>query len=182
MKIYTKGGDGGTTSLLNGRRVSKSDMRIEAYGTVDELISFCGLLRDIWFNEYYNELIINIQDRLMIIASILSAEGNAKKFNLPVLKEEDIMKLETEIDKINEVVTPLRSFVLPGGNPAVSICHVTRTVCRRAERNIITLSEGSDTDPLILKYINRLSDFLFMLSRLISRDLNAKEITWEPKL
>jgi len=182
MKIYTRGGDKGLTSLLNGRRIPKHDIRIEAYGTVDELIAFCGLIRDSYSNKYYNDLIVEIQDNLMTVASMLANDKRNDKLNLPVITEDDILKLEAEIDKIDEILPPLRSFILPGGNTAVSACHIARTICRRAERRITKLSEENSTDPLILKYINRLSDFLFVLSRLISKDLDIEEITWTPSL
>ena len=182
MKIYTKSGDKGQTSLLSGKRVPKHHIRIEAYGTVDELNSFCGLLRDMYQNQYYQALIVEIQDRLMSIASVLSADETIENINLPKLYEEDIRRLENEIDKMDEALPPLRSFILPGGNPVVSVCHLTRTVCRRAERIITRLSEESEVNNLIIVYLNRLSDFLFTLSRLISRDLDAKEIIWKPKL
>ena len=149
---------------------------------MDELISFCGLLRDTYENDYYQALIAEIQDRLMTIASILSADERIENLPLPKLYEADIRKLEDEIDKMDETLPTLRSFILPGGNAVVSYCHITRAVCRRAERIITRLSEESEVNPLIIVYLNRLSDFLFTLSRLISRDLNVKEITWSPKL
>ena len=168
--------------MLSGQRVPKNQIRIEAYGTVDELISFCGLLRDTYENEYYQSLIAEIQDRLMTIASVLSSDERIENGTLPQIYEGDISKLENEIDKMDEILPPLRSFILPGGNTAVSFCHITRTVCRRAERIIAKLSEEAELNPLIIIYLNRLSDFLFTLSRLISRDLNTKEIKWQPKL
>ncbi len=182
MKIYTKSGDNGTTSLLSGKRVPKSHLRIEAYGAVDELISYCGLVRDSYKNVHYSDLILEIQDRLMTIASLLAADDISIYDKLPQIIEEDILRLEKEIDIIDNTVPALHSFILPGGSQTVSFCHITRTVCRRAERDIIKLSEEYKTDPLIIKYLNRLSDFLFMLSRLISKDLNQKDIPWEPKL
>ena len=182
MKIYTKGGDKGTTSLLGGKIVAKHHLRIEAYGTVDELIAFCGLLRDSYPDEYYVQLVSVIQDRLMTMASLLAADDKSLISQLPRLYEEDVISLEKEIDRMEESLPPLRTFVLPGGNQAVSVCHVTRTVCRRAERVIIRLSEEAEVDPIIIKYMNRLSDFLFVLSRLISRELKVEETKWEPKL
>ena len=182
MKIYTRGGDRGTTSLLSGKIVPKHHLRIESYGTVDELIAFCGLLRDSYSNEYYTKLIAEIQDRLMTIASLLANDDTALIAQLPSLYEEDVVVLEKEIDKMEEQLPPIRTFVLPGGNYVVSVCHVTRTVCRRAERVVIRLSEEEDVNPLVIKYLNRLSDFLFVLSRLISRELDVKETNWKPKL
>ncbi len=182
MKIYTKTGDTGKTSLIGGRRVLKSDDRIEAYGTVDELIAYCGLLRDSFQNEYYRQVLIGIQDRLMVAASLLAAEGDEFKEGLPKIYEKDIVFLEKEIDLMESQLTPLRSFILPGGHPVVSHCHVARTICRRAERKTILLPEKTHTDTLVIKYLNRLSDFLFVLSRLISKELNAVEIPWKPDL
>ncbi len=182
MKIYTKTGDTGKTSLIGGKRVLKSDDRIEAYGTVDELIAYCGLLRDSYPNEHYHEVLIVIQDRLMVAASLLAADGDEFKEGLPKIYEKDIVFLEKEIDLMEAQLTPLRSFVLPGGHPVVSHCHVARTICRRAERKTILLSEITHSDTLVIKYLNRLSDFLFVLSRLISKELNAVEIPWKPDL
>jgi cob(I)alamin adenosyltransferase len=182
MKIYTKTGDTGKTSLIGGRRVSKSDERIEAYGTVDELIAYLGLLRDTFPNPRYTELIIKIQDRLMVAASLLAADSEEFEQGLPKLREEDVKLLENEIDIIDEKLPALNSFILPGGHPAVSTCHICRTICRRAERKTIFLSEHSYTDPFIIKYLNRLSDFLFVFSRLISSELQVIEIPWKPEL
>jgi cob(I)alamin adenosyltransferase len=172
MKIYTKAGDTGKTSLIGGRRVLKSDERIEAYGTVDELIAYCGLLRDSFPNEYYQKIIIRIQDRLMV----------EFEKDLPKIYEKDIVVIEKEIDIMEDQLPPLHSFVLSGGHPTVSHCHIARTICRRAERKTIFLAQITHIDPLVIKYLNRLSDFLFVLSRLISRDLNATEIPWKPEL
>ncbi len=182
MKIYTKTGDAGKTSLIGGKRVLKSDARIEAYGTVDELIAYCGLLRDSIQHEYYRNLLIRIQDRLMVAASLLAADGKKFEEGLPRIVEKDIIFLEKEIDIMEEKLPPLRSFVLPGGHPTVSHCHIARTICRRAERKTILMAETSPTDPLVIKYLNRLSDFLFVLSRLITKELKAEEIPWKPGL
>jgi cob(I)alamin adenosyltransferase len=182
MKIYTKTGDTGKTSLLGGKRVSKSDGRIEAYGTVDELIAYCGLLRDLYNREHYRNKLVIIQDRLMAVASHLAAESEEFIKDLPKIYEKDVEDLEKEIDSIESGLPPLRSFVLPGGHPTVSHCHVARTICRRAERKTILLAENTYIDPIVIKYLNRLSDFLFVLSRLISKDLNAIEIQWKPEL
>jgi len=182
MKIYTKTGDSGKTSLIGGKRVLKSDGRIEAYGTVDELIAYCGLLRDSLQSGNSKNLLIKIQDRLMVAASLLAADGEEFLQGLPRLSEDDIKLLEKEIDSMEEKLPPLRSFVLPGGHPTVSHCHIARTICRRAERKTIHLSETTYVDPLVIKYLNRLSDYLFVLSRLISRELHAEEIPWKPGL
>ena len=182
MKIYTKGGDKGTTSLIGGRRVPKYHSKIEAYGTVDELISYTGLLRDHYENEHYREVLIEIQDRLMTISSLLAADCEGCEEELPKILPEDILILEREIDDMEENLPPLKSFVLPGGHPVVSICHITRTICRRAERITIKVGEEFKVEELIIQYLNRLSDFYFVLSRLISKDLNAVETPWKPKL
>jgi cob(I)alamin adenosyltransferase len=182
MKIYTKSGDTGKTTLIGGKRVLKSDGRIEAYGTVDELIAFCGLLRDTFQNEHYKKTLVKIQDRLMIVASCLAADGEESEKSLPHIREKDVEFLESEIDAMEKQLIPLHSFILPGGHPTVSFCHIARTICRRAERKTIFLTETAAIDPIVIKYLNRLSDFLFVLSRLISRDLGAEEIPWKPDL
>ena len=176
MKIYTKAGDKGQTSLIGGTRVPKHHIRIEAYGTVDELNSYIGLVRDQQIDLYSKELLIEIQDRLFTIGSSLASDPEKSKMKIPDLKEEDITLLEKEIDKMNETLPEMRSFVLPGGHTTVSFCHIARCVCRRAERNIIHLSETSFVAELVIKYLNRLSDYLFVLSRKIAHDLNASEI------
>jgi cob(I)alamin adenosyltransferase len=182
MKIYTKGGDKGTTSLIGGRRVPKYHSKIEAYGTVDELISYIGLLRDYYQNDYYQEFLIDVQDKLMTCSALLAADCDGCEDELPKISSKDIIQLEKEIDKMEEKLPPLKSFVLPGGHPVVSFCHITRTVCRRAERITIRVAEEFKVDELVIKYLNRLSDFFFVFSRLISKDLGAKEIPWKPKL
>ncbi|MFW5820075.1 MAG: cob(I)yrinic acid a,c-diamide adenosyltransferase [Bacteroidota bacterium] len=182
MKIYTKGGDKGTTALIGGRRVPKFHAKIEAYGTVDELISYTGLLRDEYNNEHYKAVLIEIQDRLMTCSSLLAADCDGCEEELPQIREKDIDFLEKEIDDMEKDLPPLRSFILPGGNRVVSVCHITRTICRRAERITIKLAEEYEVGELVIKYLNRLSDFFFVFSRLISRDLNAEEIPWKPKL
>jgi cob(I)alamin adenosyltransferase len=182
MKIYTKTGDSGKTSLIGGKRVLKSDGRIEAYGTMDELIAYCGLLRDTLHNDYYRNFMAVIQDRLMVAASHLAADGEEFEKDLPKIFEKDVVALEREIDKMEEKLIPLHSFILPGGHPTVSHCHIARTICRRAERKTIFLAETTHIDPLVIKYLNRLSDYLFVLSRLISSDLGVTEIPWKPEL
>ena len=180
MKIYTKTGDKGSTSLLGGTRVSKSNIRIEAYGTIDELNSFIGLLRDFSSeNENRKNLLISIQEKLFTIGSTL-ATAPGKKFNTPNLQEADILLLENEMDKMDKELPTLKNFVLPGGHQYVSFCHIARTVCRRAERKCIELALNEEVNEAIVKYLNRLSDFLFVLSRKLSLELNAEEIAWKP--
>jgi cob(I)alamin adenosyltransferase len=182
MKIYTKTGDTGKTSLISGRRISKSNMQIDAYGTVDELNSWIGLLRDMTTNENRILLLNEIQDRLFTIGSLLAADTEKdNKIALPPLYEEDIALLEKAIDDMDAVLPPMRSFVLPGGHQLVSFCHITRTVCRRAERLVVALSEVQAVEQKIITYLNRLSDYLFVLSRKITQELNATEIPWIPR-
>lgn len=182
MKIYTKTGDTGKTALIGGMRVLKADPRIEAYGTIDELIAFTGLLRDGLVNPDIKSILLKVQDRLMVIASLLAAQDEASARALPQLKEQDVVVLEKEIDRMEEHLEPLRSFVIPGGHPLVSHCHICRTICRRAERRVIILPGTLSSFALIIKYLNRLSDFLFVLSRLISKELQVEEIPWKPDL
>jgi cob(I)alamin adenosyltransferase len=188
FKIYTKTGDKGQTSLLGGTRVNKFDLRINAYGTVDELNSYLGLLRDLIASEntkpntetYYNSL-IEIQDRLFTIGSHLAADPEKNKMALPPMHESDVTDLEKAIDAINDVVPPMKSFVLPGGHILVSHTHVARCICRRAERLVLELAEHEPVADLVKIYLNRLSDYIFMLSRGLATDLNANEIPWVPK-
>jgi cob(I)alamin adenosyltransferase len=182
MKIYTKTGDKGQTSLLGGTRVPKHHIRIEAYGTVDELNSFLGLIRDQETDEHSTSVLLEIQDRLFTIGSSLASDPEKSKVKIPVLDEKDILFLEGEIDKMNEILPEMRSFILPGGHPTVSYCHISRCVCRRAERNIIALSEESFVNDLVVKYLNRLSDYLFVLARYFGHKLKAKEFPWKPRL
>lgn len=182
MKIYTKTGDQGSTSLFGGKRVSKADLRIETYGTVDELNSFLGLVRDQEINLKRKDELVEVQDRLFTIGSILAAEPGNTKVKTPLLKEDDVSFLENRIDEMEGKLPPLRSFVLPGGHASVSHCHVTRTVCRRAERICISLSQHEVIDPLIIKYLNRLSDYLFVLSRKMAQELEAEETPWKPRM
>jgi cob(I)alamin adenosyltransferase len=182
MKIYTKTGDKGQTSLIGGTRVPKHHIRIEAYGTVDELNSYIGLLRDQEIEEEHKSILTEIQDRLFTIGASLASDPEKSKMKIPDLKEEDITLLEKQIDKMNEVLPEMRSFVLPGGHTFVSYCHIARTVCRRAERNTIHLSENEFVADLVIKYLNRLSDYLFVLSRKLTHELNATEIPWKPRM
>jgi cob(I)alamin adenosyltransferase len=182
MKIYTKTGDQGTTSLFGGKRVLKSDLRIDTYGTVDELNSWIGVLRDQPINQNRSALLIEIQDRLFTIGSILATESGNTKVKIPMLTETDITFLEKEIDVMDTVLPPMKFFVLPGGHQAVSFGHVTRTVCRRAERLVIALNQVDPINELVIKYLNRLSDFLFVLCRMIAHELNAPETPWKPRM
>lgn len=170
------------TSLVGGQRLSKADLRINAYGTVDELNSYMGLLRDQPVNQNRKNVLIEIQDRLFSIGSILATGSGETKIKIPQLREEDISFLESEIDAMTEVLPPMKSFVLPGGHASVSFGHIARTVCRRAERLVIELSHTEKVEPVIIKYLNRLSDYLFTLCRSMSKELNAEEIPWKPRI
>ncbi|MFA5575581.1 MAG: cob(I)yrinic acid a,c-diamide adenosyltransferase [Brumimicrobium sp.] len=182
MKVYTKRGDSGTTSLIGGKRVSKNDLRIDSYGTVDELNSWVGLLRDQddMPKAQFEEL-IEIQDRLFTIGSLLATQPEGTSMNLPKLYQEDIDFLERAIDKMDEDLPKVYKFVLPGGKPILSYCHIARTVCRRAERLTVGLEDNSEQHKLAIKYLNRLSDYLFVLSRKIATALNIEEIQWKPR-
>lgn len=182
MKIYTKTGDKGTTALFGGKRVSKADLRIDTYGTVDELNSYMGLVRDQEVNAHRKSILTEIQDRLFTIGSILATEPGNTKVKVPALSESDVTFLENEIDAMEEKLPPMKSFVLPGGHPSVSFCHVARTVCRRAERLVIALNAQEKTEDLIIKYLNRLSDYLFVLSRKMTAELKAEETPWKPRM
>lgn len=180
-KIYTKTGDKGTTALIGGARVSKYDDRIEAYGTVDELNSWIGLIRDQEIDSHSIGILLEIQDRLFTLESLLAKGPDSDGIALPALKEKDIVLLENEIDKMNEVVPPLSSFILPGGNTVVSYCHIARTVCRRAERISIKMTEKYPVETIIIKYLNRLSDYLFVLARKLGHDSDVTETPWKAR-
>lgn len=182
MKIYTKTGDKGQTSLIGGKRVSKSHARIEAYGTVDELISYIGLLRDLVNTTHEKQILIGVQDKLMICAAILATDCEDCQQKIPEILDSDIEELEVEMDAMEMNLEPMRSFVLPGGHPLVSHCHIARTICRRTERTVITLSEKNFVPEKVIRYINRLSDYLFVLSRKLSKDFNIEEIPWIARL
>ncbi len=182
MKIYTKTGDDGYTSLIGGTRVPKYDLRIESYGTVDELNSYIGLIRGQEIDEKDQLMLKEIQDRLFTIGSSLAADPEKSKMKIPDLHQEDIELLETEIDQMDAVLPQLKHFILPGGNNAVSFCHLARCVCRRAERITIHLSENSFVDQKVKVYLNRLSDYLFMLARKIGYDQNIAENNWIPRI
>ncbi len=182
MKIYTGTGDKGTTSLKGGKRVPKYHKRIEAVGNVDELISYMGLIRSQDISQDDKDTIVKIQDRLMTYAAILATVYDDTDKKIPELKEEDLHMLEKEIDKMEKKLPALKNFILPGGNNVVSFCHIARTVCRRAERRIVELSSGSFVPEFLIRYFNRLSDYLFVLGRKLSTDFNVNEIQWSTKL
>ncbi|MCB0402535.1 MAG: cob(I)yrinic acid a,c-diamide adenosyltransferase [Flavobacteriales bacterium] len=182
MKIYTKTGDQGETSLFGGKRVPKYDIRIEAYGTVDELNSYIGLIRDQEMDDQVIDLLLQVQDRLFTLGSILATEPGNTKVKVPELFESDVEQLEQAIDAMNEQLPAMRSFILPGGHTTVSFCHIARCVCRRAERLVIHLSDLEPVNPLTYKYLNRLSDYLFVLARKLSADLKANEVPWKPRM
>jgi cob(I)alamin adenosyltransferase len=178
MKIYTKTGDQGKTSLLGGTRVLKSHFRIEAYGTVDEMNAHLGLLMDQPIDPRLRDNLFRIQHELFEIGSYLACETDPEKFKLKMIGDSHIQKLEQEIDQMEEELTPLKNFILPGGHPAVSQCHVARCVCRRAERNVIALNENEKISGSVIRYLNRLSDYLFVLARKLSKDAGIREIIW----
>ncbi len=183
IKIYTKVGDKGITSLIGGAKVSKADLRIEAYGTVDELNSYVGLCHDLIENETLKSSLTSIQDRLFTIGSQLACEpGKEIKMQLPELIEEDVLRLEEEIDKMNEELPPMKNFILPGGHQTVSHLHIARCICRRAERCCVRIDSEQSTEKenLVIKYLNRLSDYLFILSRYVANKLNVPEKPWLP--
>ena len=179
MKIYTKKGDKGETSLIGGKRVPKYHDCIEAYGTVDELNSYLGLIRDQEIDRLTKEVLFNIQNKLFVIQSSLALDPSVEdKFNLPQINQKDIEFLEKEIDKANETLAELKSFIIPGGHTFVSYCHIARCVCRRAERVTVKLAESNKVEELNIKYLNRLSDYLFILARKLAKDLNINEDVW----
>ncbi|WP_034890176.1 cob(I)yrinic acid a,c-diamide adenosyltransferase [Gillisia sp. Hel_I_29] len=187
MKIYTKTGDKGTTALFGGTRVPKHHIRIESYGTVDELNSYIGLVKDQKPDEHTKEILNIIQDRLFTLGAILATDpekailkSGKERLNIPKITEGDITLLENEMDKMNEDLPEMTHFILPGGHQAVSFCHITRCVCRRAERLATALYELEPFDELVLQYLNRLSDYLFVLARKLSKDVQAEEIQWIP--
>ena len=181
MKIYTKKGDAGSTSLIGGTRVAKHSLRLESYGTIDELNSYLGLVRDSADNENCSSQIIEIQDRLFTIGSSLAADPENSKMVLPDINESDVTQLESWMDAYDEQLPPLTAFILPGGHVSVSHCHVARTICRRAERRVTELQSVSYVDPLVLTYLNRLSDYLFVMARVLSKWVNAPETPWVPR-
>jgi cob(I)alamin adenosyltransferase len=180
MKIYTKTGDKGQTSLVGGTRVSKTHVRIEAYGTVDELNSWLGYLRDQEASKGFIEPIKAMQEVLFTIGSNLALEEKGK-FEIPAVEESQVTQLESWIDSWESGLPAMRNFILPGGHTAVSICHISRTVCRRAERQVIRMADEVEVEEIIIRYLNRLSDLLFMLARRIAFDEGAEETPWRPK-
>ncbi len=182
MKIYTKTGDKGLTSLIGGTRVPKYDLRIEAYGTVDELNSYIGLIRDQEITAHDKEILKQIQDRLFTIGASLAADPERSKMVIPDLHTEDIDLLEQEMDSMDAQLPPLRHFILPGGDNTISFCHIARCVCRRAERLSVHLAEESKVDEKVNIYLNRLSDYLFVLSRKVANERNVPENEWIPRV
>jgi cob(I)alamin adenosyltransferase len=182
MKIYTKTGDKGFTSLIGGTRVAKHHIRIESYGTVDELNSYIGLIGDQDIKEHDKEILKQIQDRLFTIGSSLAADPEKSKMIIPDLHLADIELLEKEMDKMNEDLPELRHFILPGGSNTISYCHIARCVCRRAERIIVHLAEESTVDEKVNIYLNRLSDYLFTLARKIANEHKIPENQWIPRI
>ena len=184
FKIYTKTGDLGKTSLIGGTKVSKSHIRIESYGTVDELNSYIGLCNDLISDTHCNSILKEIQDRLFTIGSSLACDPEKEPLmKMPDLTEADVLFLEKDIDMMMAVLPEMKSFILPGGHPAVSTLHIARCVCRRAERICVHMQEENVfVDPLVIKYLNRLSDHLFALSRYVAHLLHAPEIPWVPRI
>ena len=178
FKIYTKTGDKGETSLIGGTRVPKHHLRIESYGTIDELNSYIGLVNATVENQNMKNILSVIQNKLFTIGSMLASDPETSKMKIPELKISDVELLENEIDAMNAILPELKNFILPGGNAIVSYCHVARCVCRRAERLVVHLSSESKVDSLVIIYLNRLSDYLFVLSRLIAHEFGAPEIPW----
>lgn len=182
MKIYTKTGDKGQTSLIGGTRVPKFHVRIESYGTVDELNSYIGLIMCQDIDAHHQQVLKEIQDRLFTIGSSLASDPERSKMKIPDLLKSDIVLLETEMDEMNEVLPELRHFILPGGSTTVSYCHLARCVCRRAERLTVELASESYVDSNITIYLNRLSDYLFVLGRKLGADQNTAENIWIPRI
>lgn len=184
IKIYTKTGDAGKTSLIGGTKVPKSHMRIDAYGIIDELNSYIGLLGDHFRHEHSNTALKEIQDRLFTIGSSLACDPDKEpRLKIPDLKEEDVHWLEQHIDAMSSVLPIMKSFILPGGHVSVSTAHIVRCVCRRAERKCVNMIEHDlFVDPLVIKYLNRLSDYLFILARFIAHELKVDEIAWKPRV
>ena len=178
MKIYTKTGDKGTTALFGGTRLPKHHIRIESYGSVDELNSFIGLVRDHLTQEELRSELKSIQETLFTVGSHLAADPSKKNLWIPDIKVAEVELLEHGIDRMEATLEPLKNFILPGGHPVVSHCHVVRCVCRRAERNVVALSELETVAPILVQYLNRLSDYFFVLARFIGKELGAEEVVW----
>ena len=188
MKIYTKTGDKGTTALFGGTRVPKYHLRIESYGTVDELNSYIGLIKDQEIHQDLKNSLLKIQNELFTLGAMLATppeketlKSGKERLNIPKIDESSIQFLENEIDMMNEELPKMTHFILPGGHQTVSFCHIARCVCRRAERLSVALNDEEIINQNILKYLNRLSDYLFVLARKLSKDLQIEEIKWIPK-
>ncbi|APG64108.1 ATP:cob(I)alamin adenosyltransferase [Tenacibaculum todarodis] len=188
MKIYTKTGDKGTTALFGGTRVPKYNLRIESYGTADELNSHIGLIRDQEISEHIKSSLNKIQHDIFTLGAMLATppeketlKNGKERLNILKVENNSIEFLEKEIDKMNEELPQMTHFILPGGHQTVSFCHIARCVCRRTERLVVELSEQEPINPDVLMYLNRLSDYLFVLARKLSKDLSAKEIKWIPE-
>ena len=179
MKVYTKKGDKGKTQLLGGSMVDKDHVKLECYGTIDELNSFIGNVYDQEINSFHKEILLKIQNQLFNLGSNISFDGENNKIKLPNIKIENVKMLEKAIDRMEENLPKLKNFILPSGHPTASKCHIARTVCRRAERNLVRLSKTTKIDMLHLQYLNRLSDYLFVLSRAILKDNSGTEIEWQ---
>ncbi|GEP94159.1 cob(I)yrinic acid a,c-diamide adenosyltransferase [Chitinophaga cymbidii] len=184
LKIYTKTGDKGKTSLIGGTKVSKSHLRIETYGTVDELNSWMGLVNDLMTERPVKLLLKEVQDRLFTVGASLACDPEKEtKMSIPDLHAEDVKVLEDAIDAMNETLPEMKFFVLPGGHVSVSHCHVARCVCRRAERLCVAMKEQDMfVEPLVLQYLNRLSDYLFVLSRYAAHLHHVEEVPWKPRV
>ena len=179
MKIYTKKGDKGKTQLLGGSMVDKNHIKLECYGAIDELNSFIGNIYDQEISAFQKELLFNIQNQLFNLGSIISFDGKKDKIQLPNITAQNIKMMEMAIDKMEEELPMLKNFILPSGHPTASKCHIARTVCRRAERNLVALSQEEAIDNLHIQYLNRLSDYLFVLARVILKENNVQEIEWQ---
>lgn len=179
MKVYTKKGDKGKTQLLGGSMVDKNHIKLECYGTIDELNAFIGNIYDQEISAFHKEILLNIQNQLFNLGSIISFDGKKDKIKLPNVTTENIEMMENAIDKMEEELPMLKNFILPSGHPAASKCHIARTVCRRAERNLVALGQEQEIDGLHIQYLNRLSDYLFVLARAVLKENNAPEIEWQ---
>lgn len=178
MRVYTRTGDTGETSFSSGKRVQKDHIRLEAYGTVDELNSHLGLIQACILNPGEKARLTRIQNRVFVVSSNLAFDSKKLPEKIPVLLDEDILDLELAMDSLLDQIPALNNFILPAGHPAVASCHIARTVCRRAERRMVALSREAAIDPILIRYINRLSDYLFVLARKTAYDLGVGEVTW----
>jgi len=179
MKVYTKKGDKGKTQLLGGSMVNKNHIKLECYGTIDELNAFIGNIYDQEISTFHKEILLKIQNQLFNLGSIISFDGKKDKIQLPNVTAENIEMMEKAIDKMEETLPMLKNFILPSGHPTASICHIARTICRRAERNLVALGQEQEIDNLHIQYLNRLSDYLFVLARAILKENNAPEVEWQ---